>query len=337
MTSKFALLASLVLTGFGITKGCSDKDEHCPYWASLGYCKVPIYQKYLEHTCTKSCNNCLPACGKIIESNRIVGGETAELNEIPWQVALVTSFPSEVYKKPFCGGTIICPSFILSAAHCTIILGHKAEYMDVLVGEHDWTNDLDDAERHHLENVIPHGDYRGQPNFDYDFSILKLKEPIVLDGWSRVAACLPSPEDKDFEEGTEFVVSGWGSTINLDSEAEVKEQPEQLMHALVHSCSPADTECGQCPNSPWKICHRTNEGIGSCKGDSGGPMTWLDPKTSVVKLVGVCSYGIPNRLPNGEYSCAGNDPDQYPSVYARVTSVLSWIKTSTDDCANEFL
>merc|ERR1719348_2637819 len=51
-------------------------------------------------------------CGIPNRSNRIVGGVETETNEYPWQVALVSSGGS----RPFCGGTLISCSHVLTAA-----------------------------------------------------------------------------------------------------------------------------------------------------------------------------------------------------------------------------
>ena len=86
-------------------------------------------------------------CGTILNNQivpAIVGGQEAEVNSIPWQVLIVYQY------YPICGGTIIGPSTILTAAHC---LDHgndtllNADDIVVGVGDHDIsTGDESDAQ-----------------------------------------------------------------------------------------------------------------------------------------------------------------------------------------------
>ena len=64
-------------------------------------------------------------CGKPV-SNRIVGGKEATPFSIPWQVGLVHTGQ----KSPFCGGTLISPRHVMTAAHCT---ESKAKHQDFFI------------------------------------------------------------------------------------------------------------------------------------------------------------------------------------------------------------
>lgn len=58
------------------------------------------------------------------------------------------------------------------------------------------------------------------------------------------------------------------------------------------------------------LCTKAEKGIGSCHGDSGGPLTLNN------QLIGILSWGVP---------CALGRPD----VYTRITSFTDWITKLT--------
>ncbi|HIG30472.1 MAG TPA: trypsin-like serine protease, partial [Verrucomicrobiales bacterium] len=51
-------------------------------------------------------------------SRRIIGGQATSSNEYPWMVALVSSDTDDLTQAQFCGGTLIHPDWVLTAAHC---------------------------------------------------------------------------------------------------------------------------------------------------------------------------------------------------------------------------
>ena len=74
-------------------------------------------------------------CGEKEESLRIVGGIETSVHEFPWHVGLAVPFGEKM--RPFCGGTLIGPDCVLTAAHC--LDTSWASFTKVLIGEHDWT------------------------------------------------------------------------------------------------------------------------------------------------------------------------------------------------------
>ena len=72
----------------------------------------------------------------------VIGGTDAQVHEIPWQVGIQVEFYWGTH-FPFCGGTIIGPSTILTAAHC--LTDNSSNVLDyefkILVAEHDYTTE----------------------------------------------------------------------------------------------------------------------------------------------------------------------------------------------------
>ena len=62
------------------------------------------------------CNFVFADIPKSDKQVRIVGGEEAKRNSIPWQVSL--RYKQE--RMAFCGGSIISPDKIVTAAHCVM-------------------------------------------------------------------------------------------------------------------------------------------------------------------------------------------------------------------------
>ena len=111
------------------------------------------------------------ACGVADVAGRIVGGGEADPNSIPWQVGLVSNGGSNT----FCGGTIITPYHILTAATCA-----GSTTRQVIAGEHDLLTTADKATRHDIAHVLDHPLFRTQTRYNYDYSILTLTTPINL-------------------------------------------------------------------------------------------------------------------------------------------------------------
>ena len=67
----------------------------------------------------------------MVSSARIVQGEDAKKGSWPWQVAFYTKNGAF-----FCGGSIVSPTWVVSAAHCFDGEKKASDYF-VIVGEHD--------------------------------------------------------------------------------------------------------------------------------------------------------------------------------------------------------
>lgn len=78
--------------------------------------RKPPYNTIEEKRCVccLSSQNRLPFpdCGRQQSTSRIIGGTVAKLGQLPWQLSL------HFRGDHVCGGVLISPDFVLTAAHC---------------------------------------------------------------------------------------------------------------------------------------------------------------------------------------------------------------------------
>merc|ERR1712110_1327983 len=234
-------------------------------------------------------------CG--INPGSIVGGSEVTPYSLPWQVGLVS--PGSA--RTWCGGTLIGPRHVLTAAHC---MGYDFE---IIVGEHD-INSQEDGTRHTVCGTTSHPNYNSGTT-NYDFAIVRLAEPVQL-GVRAMPACLADSSMGDEALGGQTVtVSGWGTTSFGGSQATVLQSVN--VPAMTNAAC-RDSSYGENQITDAMLCAGQAEGgIDSCQGDSGGPLTYTTGGKTY--LVGVVSWGIGCTSPG------------FPGVYARVTHVRDWI------------
>merc|ERR1711971_1423950 len=231
-------------------------------------------------------------------NGRIVGGQETEQHEYPWQVGLV----SRNGRSPWCGGTLISSTHVLTAAHCT---QSDASSIAVILGEHNIADS--DFNRVNVAEIINHPEYNSGTT-DNDYAILRLASPVTFTN-EVSPACLPADLSNTFA-GVLATVTGWGTLSSGGS------QPTVLQEVDVTVTT--NTACKNAYGSsmiPANMICAADSGKDSCQGDSGGPM--IAPENGRQALIGVVSWG---------YGCA---MEAYPGVYARVTEKMDWIVANT--------
>lgn len=128
---------------------------------------------------------------------RIVNGEDATIGQFPHQV----SIRNTKYNKHKCGGAIIGPQWIVSAAFCTPDAS-DLKYVAVVGSLELQGGGITYA----IDTVTNHPDFR-PPNLQNDISLLHTAEPIRF-GEVIQPIALPTVSTA---ANTNAIISGWGS------------------------------------------------------------------------------------------------------------------------------
>ncbi len=236
----------------------------------------------------------------------IVGGEPAEEGEFPWIAALL-----DAEGEQFCGGSLIEPEWVLSAAHC--VEDTLPQSVTVVLGSLIPTDPLQ-GQAISVTQIISHSAYITSGGDLGDIALLQLAEPAdtSLITISTLTLISPTVEASLVVSGTPATAMGWGAT---DPAGE--EYPEELRKITLpivdnDACFINDV----LGLDESLVCAGGEEGRDTCQGDSGGPLVVSDDGSFV--QVGLVAYGAGDCGSEGENA-----------AYTRVTAYLDWIEQYT--------
>ncbi|EDL02066.1 plasminogen, isoform CRA_f [Mus musculus] len=253
------------------------------------YCDIPLCASASSFECGK------PQVEPKKCPGRVVGGCVANPHSWPWQISLRTRFTGQ----HFCGGTLIAPEWVLTAAHC-LEKSSRPEFYKVILGAHEEYIRGSDVQEISVAKLIL------EPN-NRDIALLKLSRPATITD-KVIPACLPSPNYM-VADRTICYITGWGETQGTFGAGRLKEAQLPVIENKV--CNRVEYLNNRVKST--ELCAgQLAGGVDSCQGDSGGPLVCFEKDKYI--LQGVTSWGLGCARPNK------------PGVYVRVSRFVDWIE-----------
>lgn len=263
---------------------------------------------------------------------KVVGGRDARLDHWPALVAFRTNRPSDGAVAYFCGGSLIAPGWIVSAAHCFEGITERdgawrdgdGAVVEAVGGVVDLRSVAPDQVRR-IERIIVHEGYREGlvSHHGNDIALIRLES---APGQTPATLSLHPTSDPVAADDPRGYVAGFGVTAHDPSGGNYTSHPHRdgtqfwagspvLLEAPLPLVS-GDRCAAAYPGfaiGPGQICAGLEQGgRDSCQGDSGGPLMALDASGCPFQ-VGIVSWGAGCALA-GRYG-----------VYTRVSHFAPWI------------
>ncbi|MFI5757822.1 serine protease [Streptomyces sp. NPDC051569] len=234
----------------------------------------------------------------------VIGGQPVRATDSPWAVALSSrSRFGAARAGQFCGGVVVAPTKVLTAAHCMgrdVLGAAPGELPDlrVIAGRERLRGGGGQEVAVRSVRVDPAYD----PNTNAsDMAVLTLSEALP-EGYAIRPA---EPGDPASAPGTAAEVYGWGDTSGRGAYAyALRSAPVTVLPDA--SCERAypGSSGGRYEASTMLCAGDPQGGHDACQGDSGGPLV------AQGRLIGLVSWG------------SGCGRAGSPGVYARVTTAM---------------
>ena len=225
-----------------------------------------------------------------------------------------------------CGGSLIAPGIVLTAAHCVAKLRQQPRTLKVRCGEWD-TQRLSEPRAHQdrrVRNVDIHPEFN-ERNLANDWALLYTEQDFELEEHIDTI-CLPHPDDVfDFHT---CHATGWGKD-QFGAAGQYQVVLKEVSLPIVGHNQCQETLRNTRLGSRFKLDHSFlcagGAGQDTCKGDGGSPLVCSNPRQpgSYVQA-GLVAWGV------------GCGEKHVPGVYANVARGVCWIDWAATCQAGRF-
>jgi secreted trypsin-like serine protease len=252
-----------------------------------------------------------------------VGGHDA-LADKPFTTGLRLAGGSEF----FCTGTLLQPSWVLTAAHC-LDGGRTAASLELVIGDRNIDDAADPAETRYADSIVLHPGWGGDTSDENDVALVHLTTPSTIapvrlgttpafvDGIKR---CIQQLNSFPFNQRAMVPLtcqSGRGKALGWGRRSMSASGTSHVLREVTPKIF------GWSSRTFWRA------KAGACPGDSGGPLLVLAADGSP-RQIGVASY---NQHGGGYFDwlvgdqCSTKGHDFYSDV--ATGSLRTWIESTT--------